>query len=82
MAKSWTLSVAVALWFVVPLEPVTVRVEFAAEVDVVVFTVRVEVPEPPGIDVELKLQVVLAGHPLRPSVTVPLNPFTGATVTV
>jgi hypothetical protein len=74
--------VAVALWFVVPLDPVTVRVEFAAAVDVVVFTVKVEVPEAPGIDVELKLQVVLAGHAVKLSATVPLNPFTGATVTV
>jgi hypothetical protein len=44
--------------------------------------VSVELPEPPLIEVGLKLAVVFEGNPLTPKLTVPVNPLKGATDTL
>lgn len=75
------LSVAVALCVREPLVPLIVRVKFPARFERLVIIVRVELP-PATIDVGLKVAVFLTGSPVKASVTVPVNPFSGATVTV
>lgn len=65
-----------------PLVPVTVSAEFAPSVSAVVFTVIVEVPDAFGMVAGLNEAVAPAGSPLTLGVTVPVNPFKGATVTV
>ena len=60
--------------------PVTVTVYVPATVPV---HDRVEVPEPPVIEVGLKLQVrPVVGETVSVRLTVSVNPFRGATVTV
>jgi hypothetical protein len=48
----------------------------------IVVTVRVDVPEAPGIDAGLNWQVAPLGNPAQESVTVPVNPRVGLTFTV
>jgi len=79
--KSCTASVAVAVFDLDPLVPVTVRVEFPPGVAEVVVTVMVELPAP-VIVAGLKLAVAPAGNPVTVGVTVPLNPFNAVVVTV
>ena len=80
--KFLTLSVTVAVCTAVPLVPVMVNVEFAPGVAAVVLTVIVVVPAPPVIVAGLNEAVAPAGKPLTLGVTVPVKPFTAATVTV
>jgi len=80
--KFLTASVTVALCASVPPVPVTVNVEFAPGVAAVVVTVMVEVPAPPVMVAGLNEAVAPPGRPLTVGVTVPVNPFTAATVTV
>ena len=65
-----------------PLVPLTVIVEFAPGVFAVVVTVMVVVPAPPVMVAGLNVAVAPAGRPLTVGVTVPVNPFAAATVTV
>jgi len=58
-----------------------VSVELLAELPVAVETVRVEVPDPPIEDGE-KVGVAPDGNPLAVRFTVPVNPFSGETLTV
>jgi len=76
-----TTKVTVALWLKEPLVPVRVSGYDPAGVEVEVVTVRVEEPEP-VTEVGLNTPVVPEGSPLTPSMTVPVNPFSGATVAV
>jgi hypothetical protein len=80
--KFLTESVTVVVLTSAPLVPVTVNVEFAPGVAAVVVTVMVVDPAPPVIVVGLNVAVAPAGRPLAEGVTVPVNPFTAATVTV
>ena len=80
--KLVTASVTDALCDRLLLLPVTVSVEFPPGVPDVVLTVKVAVPAPPVMVAGLKLAVAPAGNPLTLGVTVPVNPFTAATVTV
>ena len=80
--KFLTASVTVALFTSVPLVAFTVKVEFAPGVAAVVVTVMVEVPAPFLMVVGLNEAVAPAGRPLTAGVTVPVNPFTAATVRV
>jgi len=80
-AKFRTVSVAVAVFDLDPLVPVTVSVEFAPGVAEVVVTVMVEVPAPVMV-AGLNEAVAPAGRPLTVGVTTPLNPFTAVVVTV
>lgn len=80
--KFCTTNVTAAECTVGPLVPVTVNVEFAPGVDDVVVTVMVEVPAPPVMVAGLNEAVAPAGRPLTAGVTVPVNPFCAATVTV
>ena len=61
----------------VPLVPVTVRVEVAATVAVVVMTLKVEDPEA----IAEKPAVAPLGNPVAARVTVPVNPFFAVMVT-
>ena len=61
--------------------PVTVRVDVAAGVVVLVVTVIVEVPLVVTV-VGLKLAAAPVGNPLAVRVTVPVNPFIAPMVTV
>jgi len=79
--EALTTKVTVVLWLREPLVPVMVSVYEPAGVVVEVVTVRVEVPEP-ATEVGLNTPVVPEGRPLTPNVTVPVNPFNGATVAV
>jgi len=82
MEKSVTLSVTPAAVFaLIPLVPVTVRVEFAADVEALVVIVMVDVPAP-VIVAGLKLAVAPAGSPVTVGVTGPLNPLSAVVVTV
>jgi hypothetical protein len=85
MAKSGvralTTSVTVVLWLTLPLCPVIVSVEFAATVELAVDIVRVDDPDV-LIDDELNLAVAPADKPLTVNDTVPVNPFSAATLTV
>ena len=74
------VSVAEAVCVKVPLAPATVSVKVPVVV-VPVETVKVDEPEAP-IDAGLKLAVAPLGKPLALNVTVPVNPFSGAAVTV
>ena len=56
-----------------PLVPVIVNVKVPVEVVLEVVQVSVEVPEPPLIEVGLKLQVAPVGAPLTLKLTVPLK---------
>jgi hypothetical protein len=76
-----TLSVEVAECTRELFVPVIEIVELLAELPAAVETVRVEVPDPPSEGGE-KVGVAPAGKPLAVKVTVSLNPFRGATVTV
>ena len=80
--KLVTESATVVLFTFVPLVPVTVRVEFPPGVAAVVVMVMVVVPDAPGMVAGLKEAVAPGGNPLTLGVTVPVNPFTGATVMV
>ena len=80
--KFLTASVTVVLFVADPLVPVTVNVAFPPGVAEVVVTVMVVVPAPPVIVAGLNDAVAPAGKPLAEGVTVPVNPFTAATVTV
>jgi len=80
--KLRTPSVTVAVCTAVPLVPVTVSVELAPGVAAVVVTVMVEVPAPPVMVAGLNDAVAPVGRPLTVGVTVPVNPFCAATVTV
>jgi hypothetical protein len=51
-------------------------------VELVVFTVNVEEPEPPVTDGGVKLYVVFEGKPLTAKLTVPAYPPDGVTDTV
>ena len=80
--KFLTASVTAALCTSVPLVPVTFNAEFPPGVAAVVVTVMVEVPAPFLMVVGLNEAVAPAGRPLTAGVTVPVNPFTAATVRV
>jgi hypothetical protein len=73
-----TTRLAVVACVSAPLVPVTVMLEVAAAVLVVVLTVNVEDPEP----IAEKLAVAPLGRPLATNSTVPVNPFTAAIFTV
>ena len=77
----FTTRVTVAAWLRVPLVPVIVRVELPVGVVLAVVTVMVEEPEV-VTDVGLKLALAPAGNPEALKLTVPVNPFNAATVTV
>lgn len=74
-----TVSAIVAVALSVPLVPVTVIVLVPAVA--VVDAVRVSVLVP-VVEAGLKLAVTPAGNPLAAKATVPVNPFTGATLMV
>src|SRR5690242_15064097 len=74
-------SCVVALCTSAPLVPVTVMVYVPVGVEEVVAIWSVELPEPPLIDGGVKPAVAPLGRPDALSVTVPLNPFTGTTLT-
>ena len=76
----FTTNVTVVEWLKLPLVPVTVSVYVPAAVDVVVFTVRVELPEP-TTEVGLKLAEAPVGNPLTVKLTVPLKPPEPASLT-
>jgi hypothetical protein len=76
-----TTRLVVAEWLKAPLVPVTVRVDVAAGVVVLVVTVIVEVPLAVTV-VGLKLAEAPVGNPLALSVTTPVNPFRAPIVTV
>lgn len=80
--KFCTARVTVVVLTSAPLVPVTVSVEFAPGVSAVVFTVIVEAPDAFGMVAGLNDAVVPVGSPVTLGVTVPVNPFKGATVTV
>jgi hypothetical protein len=50
--------------------------------EVLVKTFKVELPEPPVVDVGLKVPVVPVGKPLTLRTTVPVNPFSADTLVV
>jgi hypothetical protein len=64
-----------------PLVPVMVSVYALVDVDLFVFTLRIELPEG-DTEVGLNVAVVPAGRPLTLKVTVPLNPPDAAADTV
>src|SRR5690348_2176904 len=76
-----TTSCVVALCTNAPLVPVTVIVYVPVGVEALVVIWSVELPEPPLIDDGVKPALAPLGRPEALSVTVPLNPFTGATLT-
>jgi hypothetical protein len=78
----WTVKVTDALCTRVPELPEAVSVYVPAGVAVVVQTLAVIVPVPPVIVVGEKVAVAPVGNPDRLGVTVPVNPFTAATVNV
>jgi hypothetical protein len=80
--KFLTPSVACAVLTTDPLVPVTVNAVLPPGVAAVVETVSVEVPDAPGIVTGLNEPDAPAGSPLMLSVTVPVNPPSGDTVTV
>jgi len=61
-------------------DPVTVMVNGLGDGTALQLTVRVEVPEAPGILVTLNVAVQPAGAPVAARVTVPVNPPTDPTV--
>jgi hypothetical protein len=65
-----------------PLAPVMVSVYVPAGVVLTVATLNAEEPDPPLMDVGLKLPVAPVGKPLTLSDTVPLNPFSDPTFAV
>jgi hypothetical protein len=81
IAKSpTTVTVTVAMWEVVPLEPVTVTVYVPAGVDAVVAIVRVLVPVEPAVRLTLvglnvNVMLVAAGATVADSATLPVNPW-------
>jgi hypothetical protein len=80
--KSLWVRVTVALWVRDPLDPVTVMVKVPA---VVVLTLRVEVADPPAINVTLvglSVEATPAGDEVAVSDTVPVKPFRLVTVIV
>jgi hypothetical protein len=77
-----TTRVTVAVWVRLPLFPVTVRVKFPVGVLELVVTLMLLVPEPPLIGFVPKLAVAPVGSPLALKVTLPVKPFSGATVAV
>jgi hypothetical protein len=60
-----------------PLEPVTVARKLPTADPL---QERVDVPDPPAIDVAERLQDKLVEFVVTPSVTVPVNPLSGVTV--
>src|SRR5260370_4799122 len=76
-----TVRPTIAVWLVLPLVPVMVRVEVLC--GAVLLAVMVSVAEP-GAFTELALNVAVtpAGAPLTLSATAPLKPFTTPTLTV
>ena len=80
-AGALTTKVTVAVWLRLPLVPVIVSVELPVGVVLAVVTVIVEEPEV-VTDEGLKLAAAPAGNPAALKLTVPVNPFNGATVTV
>ncbi len=82
IVKSLSVRVTVAVWLRAPLDPVTVTVKVPA---VVVLIVRVEVADPPALNVTLVgLSVVVtpAGEEVAVSDTVPAKPLILVTVMV
>lgn len=73
------ISVTVVEWTRLPLVPVMVRVNIPLGVDLLVLTVRVDVPEP-VTEVGLNVPVARRGSPLTLKLTVPVNPFKAFTV--
>ena len=76
-----TTSVTVVLCVRLPLVPVMVSIYVPGGVEPLVVTVIVEEPLPVIVGGSNEADAPL-GKPLAPSVTVPLNPPDGATVTV
>ncbi len=70
------------MWLRLPLVPVIVSVLVPVGVFRLVETVRVEVPEPPGIGLGPKLLLVWDGKPETLRLTLPVKPLLGLTVTV
>ncbi len=77
-----TLSVVVAECTSEPLVPVTETFELLAALAGAVATFRVELPDPVIDEDGEKVGVAPEGNPLGVKVTVPVNPFSGATLTV
>src|SRR6266568_1056502 len=70
----------VAVWLVLPLVPVMVRVE-VPDAELLVLMFSVELPEP-LTEVGFNVAVTPAGAPLTLNPTVPLKPFSALTVAV
>lgn len=68
------MRLGVAVCDKLPLVPVMVTVKAPAEVELVVETVRVELPEP-VTEVGLKVPAAPLGNPLTLRLTVPVKPF-------
>jgi len=71
--------IVTAVWLRLPLVPVIVSVKLPFGVFVEVATVSLEDPEPPLIDVGVKVAVASDGSPVTLRVTVPVNPPMGET---
>jgi hypothetical protein len=59
-----------------------VSLELPGGVELVVETLKVELPVPPLMEVGLKVPVAPVGKPLTLSDTAPVNPLTGETLAV
>jgi hypothetical protein len=80
--KSLWVRVTVALWVRDPLDPVTVMVKLPATV---VLTLRVDVADPPAVNVTLaglSVAIAPAGEEVAVNETVPVKPLTLVTVMV
>ncbi|MGH9208426.1 MAG: hypothetical protein ACRD1G_18045, partial [Acidimicrobiales bacterium] len=81
-ATTVTVRVTVVVWLKLPLVPVMVSVEVPAGVELVVETLSVELPEPPLIEVGLKVPVAPVGKPLTLNDTAPVKLLRGETLAV
>lgn len=81
MVKFCSTSATFADFEIVPMIPVTFRVEFPPGADGAAVTVMVEVPAPVML-AGLNVAVTPVGNPITEGMTVPLKPFTAVVVTV
>jgi len=77
-----TTSVTVVECVRLPLAPVTVKVYVPAGTELEAATFKVEEPEPPLMEVGLKVAVAPAGNPVMLKLIVPLKPLFGLTLAV